>query len=368
MARRTTVVLALTGAMLASVVGATTGGATTSSFVDRQGTSLIVRGQPWRLAGFNLPCQQPFLLSPGSLGYYLDDIKANAKANVVRMWWFQSDLGGSANPWAPYDQIAAAAAARGMRIIPTLTNEWNTCDEPSPAAAQKTLGWYEAGYRQPEGCYPLSFRAFAVAMARHFANDPTIAFWQLVNEAQAPSIDASGNVTCDNTAAMDALRSFSDDLAGALHHSDPHHLVDLGTQGTGECGTGDSVSYRYVHAGGLDLCEFHDYGDPAVAMSEGPNSLAQRIADCHVLGKPIFVGESGIPANVQPDGSSGSAPIDSTSLQQRADFFKAKIDAGRSAGLSGYVIWFKSPFYSPSTATYAIGEGDPTEAVLGDAR
>jgi len=342
-------------------------GASGSAFVDRQGTSLTVRGQTIRLAGFNLPCQQPFMLSSGSLGYYFDDIKMNAKANVVRMWWFQSDFGTGSNVWAPFDQIASVAASRGIRIIPTLTNEWSACDEPNPATSQKSLAWYQGGYKLAEGGYRLSFRTFAVQMARHFANNPTIAFWQLVNEAQAPTVDSSGGVSCDSAAAMQALRSFSDNVAGALHRNDPHHLVSLGTQGTGQCGADNSTAYRYVHAGALDLCEFHDYGNPAVAMSTGPNSLDERIHDCHALGKPIFVGESGIPANVQPDGSSGSAPLDGSTFDQRASFFRAKIDAGRSAGLAGYVIWFKSPFYTPAMEQYAIGQGDPTEAVLADA-
>jgi mannan endo-1,4-beta-mannosidase len=341
--------------------------ASSTGFVSRRGTSLTVHGQTWRFAGFNLPCQQPFLLSPSALGYYFDNIKFNAKANVVRMWWFQSNFATSGNPWAPFDQVASTAAAHGIRIVPALTNEWDACDEPNPQGPEKDTSWYQGGYRQPEGGYRLSFRSFAVQMARHFANDPTIAFWQLVNEAQAPTIDSSGFATCDPTAAVHALRSFGDDVASAIHRNDSHHLVNLGTQGTGQCGADNSAAYRYVHAGAIDLCEFHDYGNPAVAMSTGPNSLDERIHDCHALGKPIFVGESGIPANVQPDGSSGSAPVDYSTLSQRAAFFKAKIDAGRSAGLVGYEIWFKSPFYTPSMEPFAIGDGDPTEPILADA-
>jgi hypothetical protein len=85
------------------------------------------------------------------------------------------------------------------------------------------------------------------------------------------------------------------------------------------------------------------------------------------LGKPIFIGEAGIPANVQPDGSSGSAPITVTTINQRATFFKAKIDAFNAAGGVGYVIWFKSPFYTTAQDSADIPDGDPTEAVLGDA-
>jgi hypothetical protein len=332
-----------------------------NSFVARSGTQLMVNGQTWNFAGYNLPCQQPFIMSTAQLEYYFEDIAINSKANVVRMWWFQSDMGTGANPWAPFDQVVAAARAAGVRIVPALTNQWQTCDEPSPATPEKELPWYQGGYEQPEGGYALSYKQFATEMAAHFANEPSIAFWQLVNEAEAPS-----STGCDETTAASAMRSFADTMADALHAVDPNHLVNLGTQGAGECGTAAS-DYTYVYAGRVDLCEVHDYSNPALAMPTGLNSLSQDISACHALGKPIFIGEAGIPANVAPDGSSGSAPITLSTLDQRAAFFKAKIDAFNAAGGVGYVIWFKSPFYTTAEDSADIPDGDPTEAVLGDA-
>jgi mannan endo-1,4-beta-mannosidase len=331
---------------------------TANDYVSREGSELTLGGAPWKFAGYNLSCQQPFLMTTAQLEYYFDDVKDNSGGNVVRMWWFQSDMGTGSDPWAPFETIVAAAKATGMRIIPTLTNQWNTCDEPSPATGEKELAWYQGGYTQPEGGYALSFKTFATEMATHFADTPTIAFWQLVNEAEDPSPTG-----CDEPVAAAALRSFADDMATSLHAVDPNHLVNLGTQGMGECGT-EGSDYAYVQAGAVDLCEIHDYTNPAVALDP---QVAADIAACAQLGKPTFVGESGIPANVQPDGSSGSAPITTATLNQRAAFFKAKIDAGNAAGLSGYVIWFKSPYYTPQLNSYAIGEGDPTQSVLADA-
>jgi hypothetical protein len=328
--------------------------------VIRWGTQLYLSGQPWKFAGYNLPCQQPFLMTMQQLEYYFKDVAINSKANVIRMWWFQSDMGTGSNPWAPFDQIVAAAQAAGIRILPALTNQWQTCDEPSPATPEKELPWYQGGYEQPEGGYPLSYKQFALKLAAHFASSRTIAFWQLVNEAEAPTTTG-----CDEGAAA-ALRGFADDMAASLHQVDPHHLVNLGTQGAGECGTAGS-DYQYVHAGKIDLCEVHDYSDPAIAMPTGTDSLAADITACHALDKPIFIGEAGIPGNVQPDGSSGSAPITTATIDQRAVFFKAKIDAFNAAGGVGYVIWFKSPFYTLAEDNADIPDGDPTEAALGDA-
>ena len=336
-----------------------------SPYVGRQSTQLVLGGQPWNFAGYNLPCQQPFTMTQTALENYFQEIQnampAGSHGVVVRMWWFQSNMGSGSNPWTPFDTIVAAANAVGVKVLPALTNQWQTCDEPSPPTPEKELPWYQGGYQQAEGGYALSFEQFATQLATHFASEPAIAFWQLVNEAEAPS-----STGCSEGAAASALRSFSDSMVAALHQVDPNHLVNLGTQGAGECGISGG-DYGYVHAGALDLCEFHDYTNPAIATQTGPDSLSSDIAACHGLGKPIFIGESGIPGNVQPDGSSGSAAITLQTLAQRAQFFKAKIDAFQSAGGVGYDIWFKSPFYTVQQNNLQISNGDPTEPVLADA-
>lgn len=332
--------------------------AAASGFVTHDGTQLMLNGQPWHFAGYNLSCQQPFTMTTAQLEFYFQDVEANSGGNVIRMWFFQSDLGTGSNPFQPFDNVVAAAQATGMKIIPTLTNQWQTCDEPSPTEPEKELDWYQSGYTQPEGGYSLSFKAYATEMAQHFANSPTIAFWQLVNEAEAPS--ATG---CDESAAASAMRGFADDMATTLHSVDPNHLVNLGTQGTGTCGTVGS-DYGMVQAGAVDLCEIHDYSSPTDTLDP---VFASDIQQCAALGKPTFVGESGIPGNVQPDGSSGSAAVTNATLAQRATFFKAKIDAFDKAGGVGYVIWFKSPLYTLAENNLDVPDGDPTQAVLADA-
>jgi hypothetical protein len=342
----------------------------TSGLVTANGTQLEVNGQPWKFAGYNIPCANSLDLTLSQFSYYLSDIQQNSGANVVRVWFFQSE-GGPGN-WASFDSVINALQAQGMRAIVTLTNETSTCDEPSASTFYKTVGWYQTGYLSPEGGYSLSFHDYAVDVAAHYANNPTVAFWQLVNEAQDPSYDSSGNLTCPNeTTATDALRTFSDNMTTAIHAVDPHHLVDLGTLTTGDCGIQNDADYTYVHAGDLGLCEYHDYGQPATAM---PSALAGIVSDCHSLGKPVFVGESGIPANVGPTGTPNGTctpwpscspdPITYDTLDQRASFFQAKIQAANNDGVAGYVIWFDSPYYTDTTDGYSISDGDPTMAVL----
>jgi hypothetical protein len=342
-----------------------------TSFVKRNAGQLTLDGQPWRFVGYNLPCANPFGLDDGALGLYLDTVQQGSGANVVRMWFFQSN-GGPQN-WAPFDRVVAALKSRGMRVVATLTNEFNGgCDGGAPNT-RKTLEWYQGGYKQPDADHALSFRDYAAAVASHFANDPTIAIWQLVNEAEAPHADGS----CDNAAGAAALRGFADDVTGAMKAVDPNHLVSLGTIGGSQCGLAGSQAYRLVHDGLVDMCEYHDYGASSSAWTAGADELAQRVDDCKNLPsgpKPLFVGESGIQGNVQPDGgpAGGCTPwpgctnvdLSNDTLSRRAAFFDAKMRAALDHGVAGYLIWVKSPYYNPSDDMFAIGDNDPTELAV----
>ena len=334
-------------------------------FVSARGTRLTVNGHRWRFVGYNMPCAQPFILGD-SQPFVFQSIATSSGATALRMWFFQSN-GGPTN-WAPFDEAIATAKAYGMRIIPTLVNEWPTCE---PTTGVKTQGWYQWGYQQTGDGYPLSFRDFAVQVAAHYANEPGIAFWQLVNEAEAPT-GPDNQLTCNEPAAAQALRSFTDDMAGALHAVDHNHLVSLGTLGGSQCGI-TGTDYSYVHGGAVDLCEFHDYGDPLSPLETGQtDALAARLQECRSLphgGKPLFVGEAGIVHNVQPTppeppAGSSDPPVTIDSLNLRASLFQAKINAAFTAGAAGFEIWFKGPAFDSTSDSYSIGDGDPVEAMM----
>src|SRR5262249_42842765 len=155
-----------------------------TSFVKRNGSELTLDGQPWRFVGYNLPCANPFVLDDGGLGLYLDTVQQASGANVIRAWFFQKN--GGPPDWGPFGRGGAALKARGMRVVATLTNGYNGGCDGGVENTKKTLDWYQGGYKQPDQGYALSFRDFAVAVATHFASEPTVAMWQLVNEAEAP--------------------------------------------------------------------------------------------------------------------------------------------------------------------------------------
>jgi hypothetical protein len=127
-------------------------------------------------------------------------------------------------------------------------------------------------------------------------------------------------------------------------------------------------------AGATDLCDYHDYDDPTHAIpDDGYNRLAQRIQQCQALSKPLFIGESGIPADVTDNGGESGA-ITAASLQLRAGFFAAKMAAAFNAGVVGYGLWDKEqdasdgPWNVNDDQKFDIGpnsaEYDPTNAAV----
>jgi mannan endo-1,4-beta-mannosidase len=365
-----------TGVALALAVAAQPAAAQEpEGFVTARGDGFgVVSGgevHPWKPIGYN---QYRLTQAPGGyacdggygevsdakLAVWLDQIRA-AGATVVRTWFFQSQFdpdgtGRAEGDFRAFDRVVAGASERGMKVVPVLTNHWADCEF---GGAAKDVSFYESGFRSAGYGYSLSYREYARRVAAHYANEPAIAFWQLVNEAEAPNPGGG----CDENRAASALRGFAAEMTAAVKEVDPNHLVSLGTMGSGQCGAAGS-SYRAVHEP-VDICEYHDYdysGNPLDDVDnpipgDAWNGLAKRIEQCGAagLGKPLFVGEAGI---------SDEHPLD-----QRAAFFAAKIETQLAAGVDGFVLWDKvleatgSPEAPGGHEGYGIGFGDPVEDV-----
>src|SRR5437773_2400941 len=314
-----------------------------SPFVTKSGSNLIVNGSPLRLIGYNwhwmgTGCGPP---TDTEIDTTFSQIKTASHGNVVRTAFYQS--GSNNGAYSDFDRYIAYAKKYGLDIVPMLVNHLTNCE---PSTATKTSSWYQSEYKQPNDGYPLSFRDYAIKLARHYANEPTIAFWQLVNEPDAGPCGAVG---------AQILQSFADDMTTAIKAVDPNHMVDLGVPGG--CAGDNSTDYTMIVSGQVDLCDvWHDYGQVATSL---PSQIQQRIAICRDLNKPAFAGESGICADSTANGDC-SGTVTTTTLNQRATFFDAKLSAGFTAGLAGYIIWSKGSH----SVQYDIGSGDPTESVL----
>ena len=325
-------------------------------FVTRSGSQLLLDGQPYRFTGLNIYNAN----SDGWCWYAMDDGSALDEAlaaigpgkKVFRSWFFQPlAIGGGARDWSAFDHTLDVAGSHGKKVIATLSDQWGECGDGG-LNGFKTQSWYEAGYEQGDPGMLVSYRDWVAEVVTRYRDDPRIAFWQLMNEAE---VKPSEGDPCpgDGSDQAQVLGDWTADVAGLVKSIDPNHLVSLGTIGSGQCGaSGDQ--YEDLHAiPEIDLCEYHDYGSPAVPIpGDEWNGLQVRLEQCTALGKPLFVGEAGI----VPDDLDGT-------LLARADAFAAKLQAQLAAGVAGFLAWAWSNLGS-TTDTYDIGPGDPTLEAL----
>lgn len=312
-------------------------------FFTRTGTRLMVKGSPLHLIGYNWDwlgtnCSTP---TDAEIDATFSQIATASHGNVIRTAFYQS--GSNDGLYTDFDRYIQYAKQYGLYIVPILVNHLTNCE---PAKTMPRSSWYQWGYKQPDDGYPLAFRDYALKLAQHYANEPTIAFWQLVNEPDASPCGAAG---------AQILHDFANDMTMALKGADPNHLVDLGVPG--QCAGDTAIDYKKIVSGEVDLCDvWHDYKKPAMAL---PSQMAQRLDTCLSLNKPAFVGESGICADIDAN-QTCTGTITITSLQQRATFFTAKLHAGLGAGLAGYILWNKGN----RSANNNIGPNDPTESIM----
>lgn len=332
--------------------GPALGGRGHGDFVVRDGAQLYHKGKPYRFTGMNVYNANSvddcwYTLGEGPLlGQSLEQMGPGV--DMIRAWFFQGFAvnGIGQRDWSRFDHTLAVAREHGVRVIVTLTNQWLDCDL---VEGFKTAAWYQTGYRQAPAGYPASYRDFVAEVVTRYRRDPTVLMWQLANEAEVSLHTPDG--LCDEATAHQILKSWATDVSGMIKAIDRFHLVSLGTIGSGQCGA-QFTDYKSLHdIESVDLCEFHDYSTETMPGDQW-NGLAFRLQQCAELGKPLFIGETG----VNPQWLDGT-------LAARAALFDTKLSTQFGAGVVGIVLWAWNAFGS-STEIYDIGPGDPVLDVL----
>ena len=320
------------------------------SFVTAAGTQLRLDGAPYRFTGLNIynaNSSGVACTSAMSTGPALDDALTaiGPGKTAMRAWFFQSmATTNGLRDWSAFDHTLAVAHARGVKVIAVLTNQWGDCELPT---GFKNETWYQGGYTAMDPSGTTSYRDWVAEIVDRYKDDPTILAWQLINES---TVKPSFFGPCSLNGAT-LLRSFAIDVGGLVKSLDSNHLVSLGTMGGGQCGAQES-EYQTVHdVPEIDLCEYHDYDGPLEPMTGDEwNGLAVRMQQCGALGKPLFVGETGIrPSDV------------GNTLQARAAAWRAKLNAQFEAGVVGELAWAWSDQGS-TLDNFEIGPGDPALA------
>lgn len=342
------------------------------SFVRRQGTDLVQGGRRLAGTGVNLfdaaagpgwACEHAS--TQEELTAAFTELRA-AGARVVRFWAFQSYTAGGTD-WRGIDKVIAAAKASGMLLIPTLEDGPGWCTTgPTQQAKWQVPGYFSEGYRRPYGTARLSLLDYAGVIAARYKDEPAIAAWMIMNEAETSERSPDGR---------SALVAMSGAVAAAIKRADPHHLVTLGTQGNGAPGTSGRDFADIYAQPELDYAEVHDWpreGGSETAVLAGrsadgalpdPDSdqcrdlgapVACSFAIARQLGKPLVVGELGVKT-----GTAGGP-------RQRAEAVAGKVRADLAAGAALVLLWEARLPKDGGGEGFDVrpGSGDPLLGVL----
>lgn len=322
--------------------------AAADGFVTTTGRSFEVDGKPFRFVGANIydaaasdrySCRTGNRMSDAQLTDTLRYLHDEAGVTVIRFWAYQTYTQG-ATYWGGVDRVLAAAKATGIRVIPVLEDGPGNCTTSSgtsPKSDYEGDTWYSAGYKQPFGNATLSYREYVARITAHYADDPTILGWMMMNEADTSRRD---------TLTRSVLVDFATDLVGVMRAADPNHLITVGTQSNGAPGASGADFSAVYGVKGVDFAEVHDWGywgsdtepmpggtgstppsatSPTCVVPSAPIGCSFALAE--KLDKPLIVGEAGIRG------------VTAAERTTRARELRAKMDAAFGAGASGYMIW-----------------------------
>src|SRR5919199_101347 len=221
------------------VLGSTvacTNSSSSSEFVTRDGTSFVLAGKPFRFIGTNMynaaadpdiyDCGPQMQKPDEELDDWFERFKHDSGGRVIRFWAYQSYTKGGED-WRSLDRVMRLANKHDLKVIPVLENQWKDCTE----GEYKQDAWYAVGYLKPYGTYLLSYKEYVNRVVERYKNEPAIAAWMLINEAESKTTEGSANPK--------ALYNFTRDMSGYIKSLDKNHLVTLGTIGTGQPGTSE---------------------------------------------------------------------------------------------------------------------------------
>ncbi len=317
-----------------------------------RGTSLYLAGKPWHFTGVNAPEAATDYAVNGGCGAAINPwalFGSLPRNSVVRVNFAQDetiDVGPDLSPttvnrdWRGLDQVVAAAdqSTTHVRLIAYLATQGGTCD----GEVYKTDAWYQSGYMQPYAgpagygdstdYAHSSYWSYLQQVVSRYAGNRAILMWEPMSEPEAsdclPGYSGSacyGNDTCPSDATTTLVNWFNR-VGAELHSLDPGTLVGTGELTSAQCGWAGGGELRIDEAAGVDVASYHDYGSDSVAV---PGGLALAITDAKQAGKPLVVGEVGVPAGE-------SCP---TGVPQPGTEMSAKYLAAMAAGVAGWLPW-----------------------------
>jgi hypothetical protein len=337
--------------------GPTTGGSGSPSsppavsaggFVTASGTNLMLDGNVVKFIGYDAygmeGCWNGLGGSPWT-NAQLDTYFASLPADGLTRIWTPESYGTSV-----LSNIVTQASKYNQHLVLSLGNDDGNCDPTAddPGQSAEPMSFYQGGWKT-------QYVAWVNKIVPLFANNPTIAMWEIANEpGQAFSV---------TTATME---SYMSGAAAAIKADAPKQLVESGFNDTANAG-GSVADYEAVQSSpNLNVISFHDYAYDyeGKAMLSGHFTDAQQAAKA--LNKPFIVGEVGVEA-----GSSSCASY--LTQSQRVTYFETKANdylkgigpsGSGSPAASGVMFWDYVPEGPGATCSKYNYDITPTDPVV----
>ena len=280
----------------------------------------MLNGQPFRYIGFNTGmegvCWDGNNWSTTEMDTYFSQLPPEGMTRV-----FTVQNGGT----AIVSQIVNEAAKYGQHLILALGDDDSNCSDadgsPDGPGSGKTLAFYQGGWR---GNY-LSWVNSVVPM---FANNPTIAAWEVANEpfhTGATSIDLA------------TMENYVSGAAAAVRADDPNHLISIAPADTEDLG-GPGNYTAVMSDPNINVLDFHDYAWDFENGAEMSGDFSKVQSAAQQLNKPFMVDEAGVEAGTgcTPTPGAGNAGL---TFQDRVSYLIAKAGDYLNGGASGIAFW-----------------------------
>lgn len=304
-----------------------------SQFVARDGDRLVLDGAPFTAAGSNN--YRPFFIQPG----LVDNIMRTAAENdfrVMRVWGF-NDIGladgtnsvdpqnittyfhywdgekpaynDGANGLEKLDYVIASAKRHGIKLVIPFVNNW-----ASFGGMDQYVRWADAAYHSDFYTNPTIkqwYRDWVTHLLERtnihtglkYKNEPTIAFWELANEARC---EAAGQYPVGPDCTTETIASWAREMAAFVKSIDSNHLLGFGDEGfmcdppgvadtahfAYDCSTGDARAIAQIED--IDVVGLHLYPDHWGTDPDWATEYLRAHVDlANEVGKPLFLGEYG---------------------------------------------------------------------------
>ncbi|EJU03948.1 hypothetical protein DACRYDRAFT_127564 [Dacryopinax primogenitus] len=214
------------------------------NFVYTVGQKFFLNGHEYTFAGTNAYWLAQ--MSNSDIDQAFSDIAASG-VTTVRTWgfndvtsvpsygtYYQLWTNGTAainygsNGLAKFDYVVQSAAAHGLHLVVTLTNNWSDyggMDVYVSELAPNAGGYHDLFYTDPTIIE--AYKTYVSAWLTRYTANPTILSWELANEPRCAGTSSPASSACDTT----TITTWVSTLSAYIKSVDPYHLVAIGDEG-----------------------------------------------------------------------------------------------------------------------------------------